>query len=242
MLSWSEYWTIRRKYFEENKKQARKSYDNYSKAMKKKMNYDKVCNPPVAIDIETTYWPSMFKPNNLCSLVSLSTDQPVPCKKGFSFGCKQEEGINPMNYATATVHAATTETQDQRNYLQSRLEDIYYTKERPLYAQFGLTDDEAPTTPKELKARITDGKFVIIGLPKDDAEDDFDDCYYGGWSRLIRWRDPAKKADQNGYEAARKELKDEYQKAMDTIKIDDVKAGLEAVKALEAWKPTGAAN
>lgn len=155
---------------------------------------------------------------------------------------KKQEGNNPMNYATATVHAATTETQDQRNYLQSRLEDIYYTKERPLYAQFGLTDDEAPTTPKELKARITDGKFVIIGLPKDDAEDDFDDCYYGGWSRLIRWRDPAKKADQGGYEAARKELKDEYQKALDVVKIDDVKAGLEAVKALEAWKPTGAAN
>lgn len=148
-----------------------------------------------------------------------------------------------MNYATATVHAATTETQDQRKYLQRRLEDIYYMKERPLFAAFGLTDDEAPTTPKELKARIADGKFTIIGLPKDDEdEDDFDDCFYGSWSRLIRWRDPAKKADQDGYEAARKALKNEYQKAMDTIKIDDVKAGLEAVKALEAWEPTGAAN
>lgn len=176
------------------------------------------------------------------SYSSLGTVEVTPSWSEHYFG-KQKEGNNPMNYATATVHAATTETQDQRKYLQRRLEDIYYQKERPLYVTFGLTDDEAPTTPKELKARIADGKFVIIGLPKDDEdEDDFDDCYYGGWSRLIRWRDPAKKADQDGYDAARKALKAEYQKAMDTIKIDDVKAGLEAVKALEAWKPTGAAN
>lgn len=177
---------------------------------------------------------------------SLAPTKGCPPVSKFTFETRvsnKKEGNNPMNYATATVHAATTETQDQRKYLQRRLEDIYIRKERPLYAAFGLTDDVAPSTPKELKARIADGKFTIIGLPKDEEdEDDFDDCYYGGWSRLIRWRDPAKKADQDGYDAARKALQDEFQKAMDTIKIDDVKAGLEAVKALEAWEPTGAAN
>lgn len=159
-----------------------------------------------------------------------------------SFLGKQKEGNNPMNYATATVTAATTETQDQRKYLANRLQDVYFDKERPLYAMFGLTDDEAPTSPKELKQRIADGKFTILGLPKDGEDEDEDDFFYGGWSRMLRWRDPAKKLDRDGYDAARKELKDMYQKTLDIIKIDDVKAGLDAVKALEAWKPTGAAN
>lgn len=149
-----------------------------------------------------------------------------------------------MNYATATVQAGTTETQDQRKYLSNRLEEIYWEKFRPLDAQFGLMDDKAPTTPKELKERIASGKFTIVGLPKDDEDDEFDDdaYFYGSWHRLLKWRDPAKKADHEGHKAAHKELRDLRQKTLDIIKIDEPKAGLDAIKALEAWTPTGAAN
>ena len=202
----------------------------------KKMNINEAFPQSVAVTTGTCTSYAYPAPN---SFATVEVGQSVP-KYGYS--CKQEEGNNPMNYATATVQAATTETQDQRKYLTRRLDEVFYEKERPLYAAFGLTDDEPPSTPKELKARIADGKFTIVGLPKDDDEDEDEMYFYGGWSRLIRWRDPAKKADQDGYDAARKELKAKYQEALDTIKIDEPKAGLDAVKALEAWEPKGAAN
>lgn len=231
MLKCGEYVKIRQKYFGESKTKAKRNYESYKRAQRK-MN----TSTTTFQCYDVNYTMPLFTSN---SFATVEVGQPVP-KYGYS--CKQEEGNNPMNYATATVQAATTETQDQRKYLTRRLDDIFYQKERPLYAAFGLTDDEAPTSPKELKKRLADGKFTIIGLPKDDEDEDEDEYFYGGWSRLIRWRDPAKKADQEGYDAARKELKSKYQEALDTIKIDDVKAGLDAVKALEAWTPTGAAN
>lgn len=155
------------------------------------------------------------------------------------YGVKQEEGNNPMNYATATVQAGTTETQDQRKYLTKRLETVYYEKESPLYAQFGLSDDLPPAGPKEIAERLKEGKYTIKGADKDD---EFSGYRYWGIGDLIRWRDPAKKADTEGYEAALKDLNAKRQAALDTIKIDEPKAGLDAIKALEAWTPTGAAN
>jgi len=184
------------------------------------------CNTITILPVGTT--------SPLCSLGTVDVAQsPV-------WNCKQEEGNNPMNYATATVTAATTETQDQRKYLEKRLQCVFYEKEAPLYADFGLGDDDPPRTPKELEDRIKAGKFIVKGKKTDglDADDDF---YYGNWSNLIRWRDPAKKADQDGYEAARTALSNARQEALDIIKIKDVEAGLEAVKALEDWKPTTAA-
>lgn len=181
-----------------------------------------------------------FPPTSLSSYGSLACNSmPVAVDSC----CNQQEGNNPMNYATATVHAATTETQDQRKYLSNRLDEIYYKLLRPLEAKFGLTDDDRPTSPKELKKRIEDGKFIIKGLPDDGEDEDEDDyCYYGSWAQMIRWRDPANKADHDGYATALKELQTLRQKTLDTIKIDEPKAGLDAIKALEAWTPTGAAN
>jgi hypothetical protein len=161
------------------------------------------------------------------------------------WNCKQEEGNNPMNYATATVQASTTETQDQRKYLEKRLQSVFYEKDAPLYADFGLRDDDPPSTPEELEDRIKAGRFIIRGKKTDAGKfDDDDDVYYGygGWASLIRWRDPAKKADLDGYENAKTALGNARQEAMDIVKIKDVEAGLEAVKALKDWKPTPAAT
>jgi hypothetical protein len=161
-----------------------------------------------------------------------------PCKKGYPI--KKQEEENLMNYATASVIATpqTTETQDQRKYLAKRLEEVYITLREPLEAAFGLTDDDAPIGPKETAQRIADGKFTIRGMDDKDLRS----YKYYSWYDLIQWRDPSRKADQDGFEAARKALKAEKQKVLDTIKIDEPKAGLEAIKALEAWTPTGAAN
>lgn len=148
--------------------------------------------------------------------------------------CKQQEGNNPMSaYASATVAAATTETQDQRKYLERRLQDVYDRKRSPLEAQFGLVDDEAPSSVEDFKKRIEDGAYTFRTG---------DRYRYWHWSDKIQWRHPDRKQDSEGFEAARKELKVEKQKALDIIKIDEPKAGLDAIKALEAWEPTGAAN
>lgn len=145
---------------------------------------------------------------------------------------KEEE--NSMNYASATVTTAPTETQTQRKYLEDRLSYVYRDKRGPLEAQFGLIDDEPPVTLKELQERIAAGKFTF--------RDEKDVRPYHHWTEMLRWRDPAKKADAEGFKAAKEDLKAKRQATLDTIKIDDVKAGLDAVKALEAWTPAGAAN
>ena len=140
------------------------------------------------------------------------------------------------NYASATVTAAPSDESKQRSYLEQRLYDVYCTKRDPLQATFGLQDDAAPATPEELNQRIKDGKFIIRGL---DGKKDMR-FYY--WTDMFQWRDPSRKADVEGYEAAKADLKSKRQDALDTIKIDTPAAGLAALKALEAWEPTTAAS
>lgn len=145
-----------------------------------------------------------------------------------------------MNYASASISTPATETQDQRKYLSRRLDEVYNSKRDGLESKFGLADDAPPTGPKELADRLAAGKFIIRGAG-DDAKN-ADKYRYWHYTDLIQWRDPARKADQEGFDAARKDLKAKKQEALDTIKIDEPKAGLEAIKALEAWTPPGAAN
>lgn len=156
-----------------------------------------------------------------------------PAPANYGIGANKEEGNNPMNYASATVTAATTEVQDQRKYLENRLRDVYSEKRNPLEATFGLIDDDAPTGPAELAKRLADGAYTLKTGDK---------YAYWGWFDLIQWRHPDRKQDTEGFSAAVAALKAEKQKALDIIKIEDPKAGLDAIKALEAWTPTGKAN
>jgi hypothetical protein len=147
-----------------------------------------------------------------------------------------------MNYASASVIATpqTTEVQDQRKYLERRLGEVYETKREPLEALFGLIDDDAPRGPEELAKRLAEGKYSVRGAGDDAKNAHKYNHWYG--ADLIVWRDPAKKADHDGFKAAKEDLKAKRQAALDAIKIDEPKAGLDAIKALEAWEPTGAAN
>jgi hypothetical protein len=226
-MNFIEYFKVRNKYFGEGAYEAFCNYQNYEKHMKKK-------------DKMHTHTLSDFvvMPGTYCLAPT-----PVPCTAPVKKGCiKKQEEENLMNYASASVIAtpATTETQDQRKYLAKRLDEVYHNHRDGLEAKFGLTDDEAPHGPKELAERLAAGKFSIRGT----GDDEKNAGSYRYWTAgdLIRWRDPAKKADQDGFDAARADLKAKKQAALDIIKIDEPKAGLDAVKALEAWEPTGAAN
>lgn len=220
MFTWTEYREIRKKYFGENRLDSKYNYKRY---IEKQMKYGVAPNHTHSHTITDCFAP--------CTKAAC----PELTKFHFGVPVKKQEEENLMNYASATVQAGTTETQDQRKYLAGRLEDVYRAKRSPLEAQFGLIDDDAPQSAEDFKARISEGRFTLR-----DAKDM--GRYFYNWTEALRWRDPAKKADDAGFEAARKELKAEKQKALDIIKIDEPKAGLDAIKALEAWKPTGAAN
>ena len=116
----------------------------------------------------------------------------------------------------------------QMNYLLARLTNLSYTKASELRKDFGLTDDPFPETPKELLARITEGKYV---LPK-ESEDKSSFCPLD----YIRWRDPAKLEDKEGYKAADKLFQVDYTTTKDQIWVKDLDTGLKALQDFEAKK------
>src|SRR5687768_6730295 len=87
-------------------------------------------------------WFSSPKTSTNVVLGTIEVDCPLACVKTepcpaynpiYEAECKKQEGNNPMNsYATATVQAGTTETQDQRKYLEKRLHEVYSEKRDPL--------------------------------------------------------------------------------------------------------------
>lgn len=207
------------------RRQAKEEYQRLEKEQNEMLSFvtvDSSHTHSYTIPCKTATPPSSFacKP---CP-VTISTDYPVI----------KEEGNNPMNsYASATIAAPTTETQDQRKYLERRLQEVYNTKRDPLESKFGLTDDEAPKDAVDFKKRIEAGQFTFR---------EYKDGRWFYWADAIKWRDPAKKEDMDGFNAAKADLKAKKQAALDIIKINDPADGLKAIKDLESWEPTGAAN
>lgn len=162
-------------------------------------------------------------------------------------GPQQEQGNNPMNYdynsKTAYASAAITQAdpdQPKRDYLVGRLQTTYYTKESDLRSQFGLEDDAAPKTPKEMADRIAAGKFVIRGTEYEDAYEDGERYFYP--SEALSWRDPTVKEDHDGYITAIGAMNKFRIGLLDIVKVKDLDAAFDTIKALEDWQPTGKAN
>jgi len=134
--------------------------------------------------------------------------------------------------ANAAQSGAQTLEQDAREYLRSRLSKAYYAKVEDLRPAFGLEDDTPPKNPKEVIERITSGMYV---LPKENVEYDGDSLeeWYRPWD-AIRWRDPAKKKDRDGYDLALKTLAKDRDAVMDIVMTQDSKAGLEALQKFES--------
>lgn len=116
----------------------------------------------------------------------------------------------------------------KRRYLRDRLETIKYAQKRDLRKVYGLDDDEAPKTPKEMAERLASGRFVVKGAEDKDQKD----IQYR-WSSYIVWRDPSVKEDKAGFDAAYDELKKALKPVEDAIAI---KTPAEALKALEEFE------
>jgi hypothetical protein len=130
------------------------------------------------------------------------------------------------------------------NYLEGRLYNTVSKLDNELRKQFGLVDDEFPTSPKELAERLKAGKYVVRYLHEDGNPGEYDDYInrYEPLGGLIRFRDPAVKEDQDGYSAAREEMLTVKKSVEDTLYIDTPENALKAIQEFENWKPAGKAN
>lgn len=165
-----------------------------------------------------------------------------PCGLPDCVICEQEEKERamrtaitsaPASYANAQVYAPQSEIAEQRAYLLDRLNTICWAKRDDERKPFGLVDDEAPKTIKERKERIAAGKYVFKYY-RDEEDYDEDEEHYDIDRVTLRWRDPAVKEDQKGYDAAMEKLKKDMTSYRDTIRIKDADTGLAAVQEFEA--------
>jgi len=149
---------------------------------------------------------------------------------------KEENTMNTLNIvASAAQSSAQTFEHEAREYLRNRLSKTYWTKTEDLRPSFGLEDDSPPKTPKEVIERITSGMYMLPEEPEDDfAQGDLGgESWYQPWNS-IRWRDPAKKKDRDGYNLALKTLAKDRDATQDIIMTSDGKAGLEALQKFES--------
>lgn len=118
-----------------------------------------------------------------------------------------------------------TETQQTKNHLINRLENVAGERSVELHKAYGLKDDDRPKTPREFLDRITGGKFVI------SEENMNKKIYY--FEDAVRWRDPAVKRDEEGFELASKKLRDAQTDATDEIMVKTPEQGLEILKTFK---------
>lgn len=165
---------------------------------------------------------------------------PLPCKEACPVSCpipkKKEKPMQNMHMDVAVVAQSPgeTETEGQRRFLLDRLETAYYANKDKLAELFNLNDMETPKTPKEMADRLAKGLFVVKKLDKAPDEE----FSYHGWYSFLKWRDPAKPADQAGADAAKKLLKVAKADAELIIRIQAPAESVATLKAFEAWTPT----
>lgn len=157
--------------------------------------------------------------------------------RALGYKTNKEEGNNPMYMSKDTPIDL-----QQKTYLNDRARNVFYSLIEKLNKQFFISDEDAPKTLADLKDRIANGKFII---GSDDGEmigaNDWDDEENKpSWNiySAIRWRDPAKKADFKGKEAAVNELSKKHTATKDQIMIGTPADGLKALQDLEAWVPS----
>jgi hypothetical protein len=148
---------------------------------------------------------------------------------------RRKSAMNTSHAAATVINAQPPLTEantdlDKRTHLQYRLSCIFGAKDHALEQKFGLMDQDAPKTPKELVERIKSGMFTYTEEERADDETTWAFCNpYRG----LRWRDPSLKEDRPGYNEAYKELKKTKLKVADSIAIKDPAVALEELYAWE---------
>jgi len=195
--------------------------------------------------------PVMFNGSN--SLVSEQCAAVTPKSVGWF---NQKEGNNPMRaysetYAVApTAIASINVPSDEAkkiDYLNGRARDIRNTfRDTTIRKMFHFDGQTLPMTYRQLIDAIKNDEFEIdekrakridarFAEYQNGDESWFDYSAFDGLT-FTGFPEP----DKDGYAAAQKELKAEYQKVKDAIAILDAETALAAVQAFEEWKPSNA--
>lgn len=111
-------------------------------------------------------------------------------------------------------------------HLEYRLDILWEDKVVDLQKTFGLRDDNPPSTPREIIDRITKGQYKVNA-------DSMDREVWNPFGQ-IRWRDPARQEDYQGFEKARSTANAARVKTLDEIRILPSEKGLEALRAFES--------
>jgi hypothetical protein len=152
---------------------------------------------------------------------------------------EKERAMNP-GAATSVAIAAyppqteTNERNEQREYLKYRINDIRADKKEEAKKTFGLADDAWPRSPKELIERIQNGKVTVSKR----WTEEMDDYFYSPRTLIefLRFRDPEKVEDKDGYKEYEKDLDETYQTLADSIMVNEPKQAMAEVQAWEAWE------
>jgi hypothetical protein len=196
---WSQYGQKKRqrmkeRFFEEEERETMKYIIN---------KFDE--NVPVSLDTCTV---SSCSPcvSTDCVIYTIADGGLVRSVNGVELNEKEQEPT------MATLNATADLVAQQKNYALNRLDSLKWNKREPMAVAFGLRDDDYPKNIKELRERFASGRYVIKGKDDDD---------FWGLGEAIRFRDPAKKEDREGYDEAQEKMDAAYTAARDTIVLTD---------------------
>lgn len=175
---------------------------------------------------------SMIKSNGI-SFADCDQAPAMPCP--INLRCVKKKDENPMSsLSSATIVTSDSIEAKQRKFITSRLYEIKHDLKRGLARQFGIADDDTPNTAKEFIDRIKSGKYIL-------PENMEDNCSYSAVS-YIKWRDPALKADKDGYAAAKKQLDDAYATSEEMAMLLPIADAAKALQDFKSWKYEAAAS
>lgn len=121
---------------------------------------------------------------------------------------------------------------NQLNVLANDLRTTYYVKTEELRGDFNMSDDETPKTPGEFKDRISKG-LVTFRNGGNDLKDD-QKFPYGDYIQSLRWRDPSKPKNSEGFDKATSKLGDSLKDY--TTKVLVLQNPEDGLKVLEEFK------
>ena len=118
------------------------------------------------------------------------------------------------------------ETEQGKKALLTAVDNLFYNAERKLERKYGLVDDEPPQTAQQFVDAITNKQYVLPAK-------EFDNGWMGNWYG-IKWRDPSKVVDRDGFNAAYTAMRNQGNELSLLIKVSPVADGYDAFKTFKA--------